>query len=200
MPYIEQKDRTEELNALISKTAQFLGEMPLRNSFGLEFFAITLARKVVHSLFGKFNYGKIAIVSGVFLNVASELRERLVFCPQGNKQFFWHKNCINNKYSRSLQELAKEIASVISSLAKQNGKEDAFAGILNYTLTSVALETMELGSGDRITLEMVDKFANEFEKIYKFFYKDIAVPYERDKTRENGDLPLYEKYAIVTRP
>jgi hypothetical protein len=82
MPYIEQKDR-KEIDPLIDKLAIKISEISKEKDYDASFAGILnyallrLALKVVKLRFGKIRYWIIAILCGIFKNVADEIYRRI---------------------------------------------------------------------------------------------------------------------------
>jgi len=87
-----------------------------------------------------------------------------------------------------LDELIDPLAERITALAKEYDYDGAFAGLLNYTATSLALKTIPARRYWAIAL-----VTGVFKNIADEFYRRYGVPYEEEQIAKpaNGDLPLY---------
>jgi hypothetical protein len=97
----------------------------------------------------------------------------------------------------AIRELAKRVAEIASSLPE----ETAFAGLLNYACSSLAVEVLHARFG-RLRYGVIATVTGVFNNIADEFYRRVAVPYEDQQVSRNGDLPLYEAYSTesASRP
>ena len=89
------------------------------------------------------------------------------------------KKEIREKLDPDIDNLAKKI----NALAKEEGGEAEFAGLLNYTCTKLALKTIPARRYKWIAL-----VCGVFSNIKDEFYRRYAAPYEDEKIKESGDV------------
>jgi hypothetical protein len=92
----------------------------------------------------------------------------------------------------------RDLARAIADLARTMPEETAFAGLLNYACTSVAMQVVEARFG-RIRYGTIATVTGVFKNVADEFYRRVAAPYEDQQIAANGDVPLYEEYARRTR-
>jgi len=85
---------------------------------------------------------------------------------------------------QEIDALAKKIAAV----AESYGYDGAFAGLLNYSCTRLALKVNPARRYWTIAL-----ITGVFKNIADEFYRRYGVPYEDEQAKANGDVPEYEK-------
>jgi hypothetical protein len=91
----------------------------------------------------------------------------------------------------------RDLARAIADLARTMPEETAFAGLLNYACTSVAMQVVEARFG-RIRYGTIATVTGVFKNVADEFYRRVAAPYEDQQIAANGDVPLYEEYARRT--
>lgn len=91
-----------------------------------------------------------------------------------------------------LDPLIDELAGRIADQAKESGEETAFAGLLNYSCTRLALKVIKLQFG-KIRYWMIAATVGVFQNIADEFYRRAGVPYEEKQMEKNGDIDLYEE-------
>jgi hypothetical protein len=94
----------------------------------------------------------------------------------------------------AIRELARGIAEIAATLPE----ETAFAGLLNYACTSLAMQIIEARFG-RIRYGTIATVTGVFKNVADEFYRRVAAPYEDRQIAANGDVPLYEQYARPPR-
>lgn len=92
----------------------------------------------------------------------------------------------------------QNLARAIADTARAMPEETAFAGLLNYACTSVAIQVVEARFG-RLRYGTIATVTGVFKNIADEFYRRVAVPYEDAQIDANGDVPLYEMYARTNR-
>lgn len=90
------------------------------------------------------------------------------------------------KLNSAIDELSDRIVSMVKS-----EDDSAFAGILNYVSTRLALSIIRKKFG-KIRYWMIAVITGVFKNVADEFYRRLAVPYEDKKIDEEGDVDLYE--------
>lgn len=93
-----------------------------------------------------------------------------------------------------LDPLIDKLAEEIVLRAKDAGNDAAYAGLLNYTCTRLALKIIKLQFG-KVRYWLVATTVGVFHNIADEFYRRLAVPYEDLQIRKNGDVDLYEDFG-----
>lgn len=90
-------------------------------------------------------------------------------------------------------ELNKDIQTLSDTLVRLHNKyayDGAFAGLLNYTCTTLATQIVIKKFG-KLRYWMIAIITGTFKNIADEFYRRVAVPYEDKQVRNNGDIPEY---------
>lgn len=90
--------------------------------------------------------------------------------------------------------LIDALAERIVAEAKREGGEAAFAGLLNYTCTRLALQVVRLQFG-KMRYWLIALVTGTFQNIGQEFYRRAAVPYEEKQIGKSGDVDLYRLFA-----
>ncbi len=98
----------------------------------------------------------------------------------------------------ALDPVIRELAGRIADLARAMPEETAFAGLLNYACTSVAIQVVEARFG-RLRYGTIATVTGVFKNVADEFYRRVAGPYEDKQIEKNGDVPLYAEYARRSR-
>jgi uncharacterized protein DUF6899 len=108
---------------------------------------------------------------------------------------------VKSDHRKLLDPAIRELAKRISEIAGSLPEETAFAGLLNYACSSVAVEVLHARFG-RLRYGVIATVTGVFSNIADEFYRRVAVPYEDQQVSRNGDLPLYEAYSTesASRP
>ena len=77
------------------------------------------------------------------------------------------------------------LAEQITDIAKSYGYDGAFAGLLNYSCTRLALKVIPARRYWAIAMVM-----GVFKNIADEFYRRFGVPYEDEQIQKNGDVYL----------
>ncbi len=93
-----------------------------------------------------------------------------------------------------LDPAIRELAERLSEVARSLPEETAFAGLLNYACTSLAIEVVHARFG-RLRYGVIATVTGVFKNVADEFYRRVAAPYEDQQIEKNGDLPLYESYS-----
>lgn len=96
------------------------------------------------------------------------------------------------KNRKNLDAHIDALAEAIVAEAKQETNEAAFAGLLNYSVTRLALKIIKLQFG-KIRYWIVATVTGTFKNIADEFYRRLASPYEDKQIKANGDVDLYEE-------
>ena len=73
------------------------------------------------------------------------------------------------------------------------GYDGAFAGLLNYTCTRLALKIVRQQFGS-MHYWIIAILTGTFKNIADEFYRRIALPYENRQIEKSGDVDLYREY------
>lgn len=91
---------------------------------------------------------------------------------------------------RELDPLIQALAQMIVQEADKLEHEAAFAGLLNYTCTSLALQIVQQRFG-RLRYWLIALITGTFQNIAQEFYRRLAAPYEDQQLALHGDLNLF---------
>jgi len=89
--------------------------------------------------------------------------------------------------------LIEALAGEIVRLAEAAGDSGAFAGLLNYACTRLALQIVHRRFG-RLRYWLIALLTGIFKNIADEFYRRLAGPYEDRQMLKSGDVDLYEQY------
>jgi hypothetical protein len=104
---------------------------------------------------------------------------------------------VKPEYRTALDPAIRDLAERIADLCRRMPDETAFAGLLNYACTSVAMQVVEARFG-RIRYGTIATVTGVFKNIADEFYRRVAAPYEDRQIEVNGDVPAYEAHAKKT--
>ena len=93
----------------------------------------------------------------------------------------------------SLDPLINSLAEEIVAKSKEAGNDGAYAGLLNYTCTRLALKIIKLQFG-KVRYWIIATTTGTFHNIADEFYRRLATPYENVQIKKNGDVDLYEEF------
>ncbi len=93
---------------------------------------------------------------------------------------------------RPLDPLIDQLAQQIVAQAKAQNYDAAFAGLLNYTCTRLALKVIRLQFGG-LRYWLIAIVTGVFHNIADEFYRRLGTPYEEKQIIKNGDLDLYQE-------
>jgi hypothetical protein len=102
---------------------------------------------------------------------------------------------ISPKYRQSLDPLIDNLALNIVHEARAMGYDGAFAGLLNYTCTRLALKVVRQQFGV-MRYWIIAILTGTFKNITDEFYRRIAVHYENRQIEQNEDVDLFREYEI----
>lgn len=89
--------------------------------------------------------------------------------------------------------LIDELAGQIVRLSEESGADGAFAGLLNYACTRLALQVVRRRYG-RMRYWLIAMLSGVFHNIADEFYRRLAAPYEDRQMAKSGDVDLYAEY------
>ncbi len=97
---------------------------------------------------------------------------------------------IKPEHRARLDEPIQRLAQQIAEIAQASPEETAFAGLLNYACTSLALEIVKRRFG-RVRYGYIALVTGVMKNVADEFYRRVASPYEDEQITKSGDLPLY---------
>ncbi|MDO8555140.1 MAG: hypothetical protein Q7R75_01065 [bacterium] len=97
------------------------------------------------------------------------------------------------KDRKEFDSLIDQLAEKIVKEAKNYGYDGAFAGLLNYTSTRLALKIVRLQFG-KMRYWILATVTGTFKNVADEFYRRVGVPYEDKQIEKNGDVDLYKEY------
>ena len=98
------------------------------------------------------------------------------------------------KDREKLDPLIDQLADNIVSQAKQQDYDAAFAGMLNYASTRLALKVIRVQFG-KPRYWLIATVIGVFKNIADEFYRRLAAPYEDKQIEKNGDVDLYDEFS-----
>jgi hypothetical protein len=90
--------------------------------------------------------------------------------------------------------LIDALAERIVIEAKAEGNDAAFAGLLNYTCTRLALQVVRPQFG-KMRYWIIAAVTGTFQNIAQEFYRRVGAPYEERQIGKNGDVDLYKSFS-----
>lgn len=97
------------------------------------------------------------------------------------------------QHRKELDPLIDELAQRLTQQAKEMGYDGAFAGLLNYACTRLALQVVRLQFG-RLRYWLIALLTGTFKNIADEFYRRLAAPYEDRQMAQSGDVDLYAAF------
>jgi len=99
-----------------------------------------------------------------------------------------------------LDPLIDALAERLAREAREAGSDGAFAGLLNYAVTRLALAVVRhLFGGLRYWL--IAALTGVFQNVAQEFYRRVAVPYEDRQKAQSGDVDLFREFLQeIERP
>jgi hypothetical protein len=94
---------------------------------------------------------------------------------------------------RPLDPLIDQLAHQIVTQAKAYTYDAAFAGLLNYACTRLALKVIRLQFG-ALRYWLIATVTGIFHNIADEFYRRLGAPYEEKQRERSGDVDLYEEF------
>ncbi len=95
---------------------------------------------------------------------------------------------------RPLDPLIDQLAQQIVTQAKAQNYDAAFAGLLNYTCTRLALQVIKLQFGT-LRYWLLATVTGVFKNIADEFYRRLGAPYEDRQIEKSGDVDLYDEFS-----
>lgn len=97
------------------------------------------------------------------------------------------------KDREKIDSLIDKLADQIVAEAKEYKYDGAFAGLLNYTCTRLALKVIRLQFG-KMRYWLIATVMGVFKNIADEFYRRVGAPYENKQITKNTDVDLYSEY------
>jgi hypothetical protein len=98
---------------------------------------------------------------------------------------------VKAEHRSALDPAIRDLAERLSDVARSLPEETAFAGLLNYACTSLAVQVVHARFG-RIRYGVIATVTGVFKNVADEFYRRVGVPYEDRQIAKNGDVPFYE--------
>jgi hypothetical protein len=95
---------------------------------------------------------------------------------------------------QKLDPLIDTLADRLAAQAEAAGYDGAFAGLLNYACTRLALAVVRRRFG-RLRYWLIAALTGVFHNIAAEFYRRVAVPYEDHQIMLSGDVDLFQEFA-----
>ncbi len=92
-----------------------------------------------------------------------------------------------------LDPLIDALADRIAQESQSLGHEAAFAGLLNYACTRLALQVVRRRGGT-LRYWLIALLSGVFHNIATEFYRRLAAPYEDIQKTRHGDVDLYAQF------
>ena len=102
---------------------------------------------------------------------------------------------ISPNHRQTLDPLIDKLALQIVHQAQAMEYDGAFAGLLNYTCTRLALKIVRQQFGS-MRYWIIAILTGTFKNIADEFYRRIAVPYENRQIEKNGDVDLMREFEM----
>lgn len=97
------------------------------------------------------------------------------------------------KDRKKVDPLIDQLAEQIAKEAKAYKNDAAFAGLLNYTCTRLALKVVRILFGE-IRYWIIATVVGTFNNVAEEFYRRLGVPYENKQIKKSGDVDLYKEF------
>ncbi len=101
---------------------------------------------------------------------------------------------ITQQDRRPLDPLIDQLAEQVVKQAKAQNYDAAFAGLLNYTCTRLALKVIKLQFGT-LRYWLIATVTGVFKNIADEFYRRLGIPYEDRQIEKNSDVDLYDEFS-----
>jgi hypothetical protein len=99
------------------------------------------------------------------------------------------------KQRQTLDLFIDQLARQIAHEAHLLDHDGAFAGLLNYACTRLALKVVRQQFG-AMRYWLIALLTGIFKNIADEFYRRIAIPYENRQMEKSGDVDLYREYDL----
>ncbi|MBI1975210.1 MAG: hypothetical protein HYS57_02505 [Parcubacteria group bacterium] len=100
---------------------------------------------------------------------------------------------VEQKDREKLDPLIDELAGRVVEAAKAHGYDGAFAGLLNYVATRLALKIVRIQFG-KMRYWIIAVITGTFKNVADEFYRRVAIPYENKQIKKNSDVDFYREY------
>jgi hypothetical protein len=97
------------------------------------------------------------------------------------------------KDREKLDLLIDQLAERIVTEAKAYNYDAAFAGLLNYVCTRLALQVVRMQFG-KMRYWLIATVTGVFNNVAAEFYRRVGIPYEEKQILKSGDVDLYREY------
>jgi len=101
---------------------------------------------------------------------------------------------IAQKDREKLNPLIDQLAERIVGEVKEADYEGAFAGLLNYSCTRLALKVVRMRFG-KLRYGLIATVTGIFHNIADEFYRRLGAPYEEKQIQKSGDVDLYKEFS-----
>lgn len=102
---------------------------------------------------------------------------------------------ISQDHRQTLDSLIDSLALQIVHEARAMGYDGAFAGLLNYTCTRLAMKVVRERFGP-MRYWIIAILTGTFNNIADEFYRRVGVPYENQQMEKSGDVDFYREYEL----
>jgi hypothetical protein len=102
---------------------------------------------------------------------------------------------ISSDHRQALDPLIDKLALHIVHEAQVMGYDGAFAGLLNYTCTRLALKIVRQQFG-AMRYWIIAILTGTFKNMADEFYRRIAVAYENRQIDKSGDVDMFREYDL----
>jgi hypothetical protein len=106
---------------------------------------------------------------------------------------------IAQKDRAPLDPLIDQLAKQMVAQANTTAGDAAYAGLLNYTCTRLAMQVIKLKFGT-MRYWIIATTTGVFQNIADEFYRRMGVPYEDLQIGKSGDVDLYAEFAAEMKP
>jgi hypothetical protein len=93
-----------------------------------------------------------------------------------------------------INELAQKIVEQANIADPSGTNPAAYAGLLNYTCTRLAMQVIKLKFG-KMRYWIIATTSGVFHNIADEFYRRMGIPYEDAQIKKSGDVDLYAEFA-----
>ena len=100
---------------------------------------------------------------------------------------------ISLNHRQTLDPLIDQLARQIVQESQSLNYDGAFAGLLNYACTRLALKVVRQQFGT-MRYWLIALLTGTFKNIGDEFYRRIAIPYENRQKEKSGDVDFYQEY------
>ena len=198
-PYIDNLVKIiVEKNGNWGKTRISISENIFNLANVLHYVSMELVIELKRMLGDRIQYWVIAMISGVFCNIAFEINRRL-----GSLYKTAHTNMGGVHYNEMFIDradrnlLCGSVKILAANITLEANDVKDFAGLINYSLTTTVLRVLTTSEALKNGRSASQQILSSIERIFKgleiAFNKEIATPYEDTKITENGDLKEFEK-------